>query len=61
MRQGKQPFLTDILPSGTIGLSYHGPVAQLGARFNRTEEAGGSNPPRSTGIRLVYEGKHLGP
>lgn len=25
-----------------------GPVAQLGARFNRTEEVGGSNPPRST-------------
>ena len=29
----------------------NGPVAQLGARFNRTEEAGGSNPPRSTGQR----------
>ena len=25
-----------------------GPVAQLGARFNRTEEAEGSNPSRST-------------
>ena len=25
-----------------------GPVAQLGARFNRTEEVAGSNPARST-------------
>ena len=25
-----------------------GPVAQLGARFNRTEEVEGSNPSRST-------------
>ncbi len=33
--------------SGYPGL---GPVAQLGARFNRTEEVGGSNPPRSTGF-----------
>jgi hypothetical protein len=27
-----------------------GPVAQLGARFNRTEEAEGSNPSRSTAV-----------
>ena len=27
-----------------------GPVAQLGARFNRTEEAEGSNPSRSTAL-----------
>jgi hypothetical protein len=36
-----------------------GPVAQLGARFNRTEEAEGSNPPGSTeraffGILFFY-------
>jgi hypothetical protein len=31
------------------GYPAQGPVAQLGARFNRTEEVGGSNPPRSTG------------
>ena len=48
-----------------------GPVAQLGARFNRTEEAGGSNPPRSTGdgtptglkhqTRLIKIDYHIGP
>jgi hypothetical protein len=32
-----------------------GPVAQLGARLNRTEEVRGSNPLRSTGQRTVNE------
>ena len=36
-----------------------GPVAQLGARLNRTEEARGSNPLRSTGgrgtLRQLYK------
>ena len=33
-----------------VAASYKpGPVAQLGARFNRTEEVEGSNPSRSTG------------
>ena len=27
----------------------NGPIAQLGARLNGIEEAGGSNPPGSTG------------
>ena len=41
--------LTSLLVSSKILLTLtNGPVAQLGARFNRTEEAGGSNPPRST-------------
>ena len=30
-----------------------GPVAQLGARFNRTEEVAGSNPARSTGFWIA--------
>ena len=34
---------------------YNGPVAQLGARLNRTEEVRGSNPLRSTGQRTVNE------
>lgn len=33
-----------------------GPVAQLGARFNRTEEVAGSNPARSTETRLIPAG-----
>ena len=42
-------FLTHCALSVKISLTLvNGPVAQLGARFNRTEEAGGSNPPRST-------------
>ena len=42
-------FLTRYALSVKISLTLvNGPVAQLGARFNRTEEAGGSNPPRST-------------
>ncbi len=36
----------DILPTWKVW--YPGPVAQLGARFNRTEEVAGSNPARST-------------
>ena len=28
-----------------------GPVAQLGARINRTDEVAGSNPARSTGVQ----------
>ena len=35
-------------PGGDSGRSKRGPVAQLGARLNGIEEAGGSNPPRST-------------
>ena len=33
-----------------------GPVAQLGARLNRTEEARGSNPLRSTATEKLYIG-----
>ena len=40
--------LTAIQHSDTImPLCDLGPVAQLGARFNRTEEVAGSNPARS--------------
>jgi hypothetical protein len=35
--------------SGTILHCRFGPVAQLGARVNRTDEVAGSNPARSTG------------
>jgi hypothetical protein len=42
--------LTSICHSDTIAFALCGPVAQLGARFNRTEEVEGSNPSRSTGI-----------
>jgi hypothetical protein len=42
-----------------------GPVAQLGARFNRTEEAEGSNPSRSTGEsepeKKRINNKNMGP
>jgi hypothetical protein len=42
-------FLTDKNHQGKINdYLEEGPVAQLGARFNRTEEAEGSNPSRST-------------
>lgn len=41
-------FLTSISLSGRISLALFGPVAQLGERFNRTEEVEGSNPSRST-------------
>ena len=51
---GERPLL-----DSPQALSYNlqtrpGPVAQLGARFNRTEEVAGSNPARSTG-------RHQGP
>ena len=40
--------LTSLLVSSKILLTLtNGPVAQLGARFNRTEEVEGSNPSRS--------------
>jgi hypothetical protein len=39
---------------------YFGPVAQLGARFNRTEEAAGSNPARSTGTPCLEYLHHTG-
>jgi hypothetical protein len=34
-----------------MSFALYGPVAQLGARLNRTEEARGSNPLRSTDLR----------
>ena len=37
-----------------------GPVAQLGARFNRTEEAEGSNPSRSIKSREASDGQTAG-
>ena len=37
-----------------------GPVAQLGARFNRTEEAEGSNPSRSIKSREASDGQPAG-
>ncbi len=33
-----------------------GPVAQLGARINRTDEVEGSNPSRSTGMTDLKTG-----
>ncbi|CCQ90277.1 hypothetical protein NITGR_270037 [Nitrospina gracilis 3/211] len=33
-----------------------GAVAQLGARLNRTQEVGGSNPPSSTFLKGLEEG-----
>ncbi len=38
-----------------------GPVAQLGARFNRTEEVEGSNPSRSTFLHKCGIMEKLGP
>ena len=35
-----------------------GPVAQLGARFNRTEEVAGSNPARSTSMGAATVPQH---
>ncbi len=40
--------LTLEMRSGTIASPRRGPVAQLGARINRTDEVAGSNPARST-------------
>ncbi len=40
--------LTVNLRSGTMPSPRRGPVAQLGARINRTDEVAGSNPARST-------------
>jgi hypothetical protein len=51
---GSQTFLTQSRLTATslrdtiLTLYEQGPVAQLGARLNRTEEAEGSNPSRST-------------
>ena len=55
--------LTSVPVSGKILTAFtNGPVAQLGARFNRTEEAGGSNPPRSTSTAGSSNKKyHFGP
>ena len=38
------------MPQVQFATLKQGPVAQLGARFNRTEEVEGSNPSRSTGL-----------
>ncbi len=41
-----------------IILFFEGPVAQLGARINRTDEVAGSNPARSTLLTIQrFEGK----
>ena len=40
--------LTFLSQSGRIPFAHNGPVAQLGARLNRTEEAESSNLSRST-------------
>ena len=46
-----KPGLTGVghLVQFFAAMKWLGPVAQLGARFNRTEEVEGSNPSRSTG------------
>ncbi len=56
-------YLTTHLASVKIPVTFvNGPVAQLGARFNRTEEAGGSNPPRSTRVAgSINKSEILGP
>ena len=40
--------LTALFLSCKIAQPHKGPVAQLGARINRTDEVAGSNPARST-------------
>ena len=51
---GSPIILTFPWGASRITVLERGPVAQLGARFNRTEEAGGSNPPRSIQVSLTF-------
>jgi hypothetical protein len=52
---GRPSILTLYRGASKMNFLERGPVAQLGARFNRTEEAEGSNPSRSIQASLIID------